>query len=178
MKVDNSVKLKHRQGYTSTTSGTRENFIHDIVKNNNLKIGAEIGVRTGRTSFHLLNENPSLIMYCIDKDISQFYNDAVQNRYGDRIKVFEVDSRTPPDFVEDGSLDFYFIDASHTYKNVVKDIQAWTPKLKPDGWMIGHDIDYPSVDKAVKDTIGFYEVGPDNVWIARKDKIYEGLIKL
>ena len=44
--------------------------------------------------------------------------------------------------------------------------------------MIGHDINYPSVDRAVKDTIGFYEVGPDNVWFARNDKIYKGLIKL
>jgi predicted O-methyltransferase YrrM len=92
--------------------------------------------------------------------------------------VFEVDSRTPPDFIEDGTLDFYFIDASHTYKNVVKDIVAWTPKLKPGGWMIGHDIDYPSVDRAIKDTIGFYEVGPDNVWVAKNDKNYTGLIKL
>jgi predicted O-methyltransferase YrrM len=178
MKVDNSVKIVHRQGYTSSTSGTREQFVCDIVKNNDLRIGAEIGVRTGRTSFHLLDKNPNLTMHCIDIDIKQFYNQSIQQKYGERIKVFEVDSRVSPDFVEDSTLDFYFIDASHTYKNVVKDIEAWTPKLKPGGWMIGHDIDYPSVDRAVKDTIGFYEVGPDNVWFARNDKNYTGLIKL
>lgn len=178
MKVDNSIKLIHIQNYSSTTSGTREHFICDIVKNNKLTVGAEIGVRTGRTSFHLLNKNPELTMYCVDHDIKQFYNEAVQQKYGDRIKVFEVDSRITPDFVEDGTLDFYFIDASHTYKDVVRDIKAWTPKLKSNGWMIGHDINYPSVDLAIKDTIGFYQVGPDNVWIARNDKIYNGLIKL
>jgi predicted O-methyltransferase YrrM len=178
MKVDNSVKIVHRQGYTSSTSGTREHFVCDIVKNNDLRLGAEIGVRTGRTSFHLLDKNLNLTMYCIDIDIKQFHNESVQQKYGDRIKVFEVDSRASPDFVEDGTLDFYFIDASHTYKNVVKDIVAWTPKLKPGGWMIGHDINYPSVDRAIKDTIGFYEVGPDNVWFARNDKNYTGLIKL
>jgi len=178
MKVDNSVKIVHRQGYTSSTSGNREHFVCDIVKNNNLKLGAEIGVRTGRTSFHLLNNNSNLIMHCIDIDITQFYNESIQQKYGDRIKVFEVDSRVSPDFIEDGTLDFYFIDASHTYKNVVRDINAWTPKLKLGGWMIGHDIDYPSVDRAIKDTIGFYEVGPDNVWFAKNDKNYTGLIKL
>ena len=178
MKVDNSVKIVHQQGYTSSTSGNREHFICDIVKNNNLTVGAEIGVRTGRTSFHLLNQNTELTMYCVDHAIKQFYNESIQQKYGDRIKAFEVDSRVSPNFVEDASLDFYFIDASHTYKDVVKDIKAWTPKLKPNGWMIGHDINYPSIDRAVKDTIGFYEVGPDNVWFARNDKIYKGLIKL
>lgn len=178
MKISNAVKLKLKQNYTSKTSGTREHFLSDIIKENNLQVGAEIGVRTGRTSFHCLDNNLSLIMYAIDIDISQFYNQTVKEKYGDRLVVHEVDSRATPDFIEDGTLDFYFIDASHTYKNVKKDILAWTPKLKKDGWMIGHDIDYPSVSQAVKDTIGFYEVGPDNVWIARNDKDYKGLIKL
>lgn len=178
MKIDNSVKLKLKQSLSSNTKGTREHFISDIVKNNNLTVGAEIGVRTGRTTFRILDDNPQTTMIAVDIDISQFYSNTVQQKYGNRLQVHEVDSRVNPDFVLDGSLDFYFIDASHTYKNVVKDIEAWTPKLKEGGWMIGHDIDYPSVEKAVLDTIGFYEVGPDNVWVAKKDKNYQGLIKL
>jgi hypothetical protein len=178
MKINNSVKLVLKQTYTSTTSGMRECFVSDIIKENNLCIGAEIGVRTGRTSFHCLDKNPSLIIHAVDIDISQFYNTTTKEKYGERLIVHEVDSRSSPDFIEDGSLDFYFVDASHTYKNVLKDIQAWTPKLKKDGWMIGHDIDYPSVAKAVLDTVGYYEVGPDNVWFARTGKIYKGLIKL
>ena len=178
MKIDNSIKLNHKITYTSKSSGSREHFVSDIVKNNNLLLGAEIGVRTGRTSFHILDNNPSTSIYAIDVDISQFYNPSVKAKYGDRLKVFEVDSRESPTFVEDGSLDFFFIDASHTYKNVKKDLEVWIPKLKPNGWMIGHDIDYPSVEKAVIDVIGFYEVGPDNVWVSRKDRTYNGLIKV
>lgn len=175
MKVSNKEKLNHKIKYTSQTSGTREHFISDIVKNNNLKLGAEIGVRTGRTLFHVLDNNPLCEMYAIDKDITQFFNDDIKHKYGHRLKTYEVDSRTSPDFVADKSLDFFFIDASHTYKNVKKDLIAWIPKLKDEGWMIGHDIDYPSVDAAVKDVIGFYEVGPDNVWLARRDKNYPGI---
>jgi SAM-dependent methyltransferase len=178
MKIDNSTKLNHKISYTSSSSGTREYFVSDIVKNNSLLIGAEIGVRTGRTSFHILDNNPSTSIYAIDVDISQFYNQRVKEKYGNRLRVHEVDSRNSPAFVEDASLDFFFIDASHTYKNVKKDLEVWIPKLKPNGWMIGHDIDYPSVEKAVLDVIGFYEVGPDNVWVSRKDKIYNGLIKV
>lgn len=175
MKVSNDIKIKHDVKFTSVTSGTREHFVSDIVKNNNLKLGAEIGVRTGRTTFHILDNNPQCEMYAIDKDINQFFNNNVKEKYGYRLKTYETDSRVSPEFVEDYSLDFFFIDASHTYKNVKKDLQAWLPKLKPTGWMMGHDIDYPSVEAAVKDVIGHYEVGPDNVWIAKQDKVYTGI---
>jgi len=178
MKIDNSVKLIPSQTYTSESSGMRERFVSDIIKNNNLKLGAEIGVRTGRTSFFCLDNNSQLTMYAIDKDIKQFYNDNINKKYKNRLIACETSSQDIPSFILDDSLDFYFIDASHTYKNVLKDIIAWTPKLKKDGWMIGHDINYPSVEKAVLDTIGYYEVGPDNVWFSRTDKIYKGLIKL
>lgn len=175
MKVSNKTKLIHRVRYTTENSGTREHFISDLVKNNNLKLGAEIGVRNGRTIFHVLDNNPMCEMYAVDRDITQFFNDTVKEKYGHRLKTYETDSRISPDFVADNSLDFFFIDASHTYKNVKKDLEAWIPKLSVDGWMMGHDIDYPSVHQAVLDVIGFYEVGPDNVWIARNNKTYTGL---
>jgi len=175
MKISNETKLNHKITFTSISGGTREHFISDIVKNNNLKLGAEIGVRTGRTTFHILDNNPMCEMYAVDKDITQFFNESVKTKYGHRLKTYETDSRVSPDFVADNSLDFFFIDASHTYKNVKKDLIAWIPKLKPDGWMLGHDIDYPSVEAAVMDVIGFYEVGPDNVWLSKKNKHYPGL---
>jgi predicted O-methyltransferase YrrM len=39
--------------------------------------------------------------------------------------------------VKDGSLDFVFIDADHRYLAVIKDLAAWTPKLKPGGTLCG-----------------------------------------
>lgn len=50
---------------------------------------------------------------------------------------------------KDGSLDFIFIDASHTYEAVKQDINAWFPKLKKGGMMAGHDYDWPEVRRAV-----------------------------
>ena len=39
----------------------------------------------------------------------------------------------------DSMFDFIYIDADHSYKAVVSDIEAWKPKLKPDGFLCGHD---------------------------------------
>ena len=42
---------------------------------------------------------------------------------------------------EDGSLDFVFIDADHSYDAVRADIAAWLPKVKHRGVLAGHDYD-------------------------------------
>ena len=41
--------------------------------------------------------------------------------------------------VDDGTLDFVFIDADHSYEGAKQDIAAWYPKVKKGGWIGGHD---------------------------------------
>ena len=56
---------------------------------------------------------------------------------------------------KDESLDFVFIDASHDYESVKKDITAWLPKVKKDGILAGHDyISFDGVKRAVGELIG------------------------
>ena len=40
---------------------------------------------------------------------------------------------------QDGSLDFVFIDADHSYDAVKTDVETWLPKIKKDGYIGGHD---------------------------------------
>ena len=76
------------------------------------------------------------------------------------------------DRVEDGTLDFVFIDADHIYEAVVKDIRAWTPKLKSGGTLCGHDTHFDGVLKAIKELIPNYiEVEVDHVWECRKEDV-------
>jgi GR25 family glycosyltransferase involved in LPS biosynthesis len=51
---------------------------------------------------------------------------------------------------DDGSLDFVFLDARHTFEDVRQDLAAWWPKLRPGGLFAGHDYaHWPGVRAAV-----------------------------
>lgn len=68
---------------------------------------------------------------------------------------------------EDASLDFVFIDGSHVYEDVKRDIEAWLPKVKPGGYIGGHDFDNNDVKKAVVEVIGFECPKGANSWLIR-----------
>lgn len=57
----------------------------------------------------------------------------------------------------DGSLDGIFIDGGHQYEDIVADLRAWMPKLKPGGILAGHDLQMAGVKRALD------EVLPDKV---------------
>ncbi len=50
----------------------------------------------------------------------------------------------------DASLDVVFLDGDHTTEAVLADLQAWWPKVKPGGWLLGHDRDWATVARAVR----------------------------
>ena len=73
--------------------------------------------------------------------------------------------------VPDGSLDLVYIDAGHDLKACAADIAAWTPKVRPGGWVTGHDHcpGFTGVVRAVAEAFG----GPDRLfsddsWAVRK----------
>jgi predicted O-methyltransferase YrrM len=68
---------------------------------------------------------------------------------------------------EDNSLDFVHIDASHDYENVLADIIAWYPKVKPGGFITGDDyvISWNGVIQAVNE----YFTGKSVVLLNRGD---------
>ena len=143
----------------------RRHFLNWFIQKNNIKIMAEVGVRDGRTTFHLLDQNPDLVIYAIDKSIAGFYNNIIKEKYGKRLIPIEALSVDGAKGIPDSSLDLVFIDADHSYEWVKKDIAAYKPKLKKSGWLTGHDIDFPGVNRAVTEIVKNYDVGTNNVWL-------------
>jgi predicted O-methyltransferase YrrM len=74
--------------------------------------------------------------------------------------VFALDSLYAASLYNDESLDFVFIDASHDYESVKKDIFAWLPKVKKGGVLSGDDYlqKHGGVVQAVNEIFG---AGPE-----------------
>jgi hypothetical protein len=88
----------------------------------------------------------------------------------DRSRIMIEPTQTASRHVEDGSLDFVFIDADHSKEGVSGDIEAWRDKVRPGGWIIGHDFNMQSVRDAVHEHFSPADVvlADDHVWFVRQ----------
>jgi hypothetical protein len=131
--------------------------------------GAEIGVWKGETTQHLLHTLPALTdLLAVDpfqyyerfddsgsdhkREFKKYPTmqagfDALYERnvarldkaYPGRVTWMRMMSTDAAEHVEDGSLDFVFVDGCHCYEYVSADVRLWTPKLRKGGILIGHD---------------------------------------
>jgi SAM-dependent methyltransferase len=82
-------------------------------------------------------------------------------------RVYWMPSTDAAALVADGWADFVFIDAGHSYEAVKADIAAWEPKVRPGGWLGGHDHHprFPGVIRAVGERFGDrLTLLPGNIW--------------
>jgi len=77
----------------------------------------------------------------------------VSNMRGLSVVPVESDSANAADLFEDGSVDFVFIDASHEYQAVSRDISAWYPKVRDGGIIAGHDVGWEGLLGAVQERL-------------------------
>lgn len=128
---------------------TRYEHIRDIINENGYVHIAEIGVRNGETTQHLLS-NCVLTQYFLVDII--FPIELYNALYKDRVSMIWLKSLDAVRYIKDGSLDLVFIDADHSYEMVKADILAWMPKIRKGGTICGHDYQNPAhrgVEKAV-----------------------------
>jgi predicted O-methyltransferase YrrM len=89
-------------------------------------------------------------------------------RFSDLLEVIVADSVAGAGLFDDSSLDCVFIDADHRYRNVLADIRAWTPKLKPEGLLCGHDFGQVGVTLAVCQCFGRNVPHWQTIWFTRE----------
>ena len=140
----------------------RKYFLKYLIEKNNYTSMAEVGVRDGRTTFYLLDSIPNLKIYAIDLSIAGFYNEKIKSKYNDRLIPIQGNSHHVAGLIP--QVDLVFIDADHSYAGCSGDIKAYRDKVISGGILSGHDIDFPGVNKAVREQIINYDVGPNNVW--------------
>lgn len=124
-------------------------------------VGAEIGVYKGETSQYILSTTKTKMIYMVDQYLCNYdktqwmyskegdlnanpdldYENVkiyCSNQFPGRFTLLKKSSRDAAEEL-DISLDFIFIDADHSYKHVLEDLQLWVPKVKSGGLIMGHD---------------------------------------
>lgn len=154
-------------------------------------VGLEIGVASGWTMNHFLQNLPNLQLTGIDPyigymdgniKIAQEMLDAQYLAAQDNISDFAPRGKIlrgySQDFVnsfEDKSLDYIFIDGDHSYEGALRDCELFFPKIKSNGIFAGHDWSFDGVQKAVnefKDKNGSPNIRmiKEDVWYWIKDE--------
>jgi predicted O-methyltransferase YrrM len=175
---------------TETTVGSMNyNVLCNLLKTGNViqyGRGAEVGVLYGDTSAYLLKEIPNLTLFSVDpylpydepghdrtaQTLSSYEQVAREKlrQFGDRSQIMKLYSVEAAPKIPDGSLDFVFIDALHTYEAVKEDIAAWFSKIRPGGLLTGHDYRWDGVQRAVHEfqqavkLPGFFTPPSSDVW--------------
>jgi hypothetical protein len=126
-----------------------------------LLVGAEIGVAAGEHAETLLragvrhltlvdqwSQEPGIFDPNNPHDQHHQSNyEATQARmkmFPGQVEILRGNSVTAARHVAAGALDFVYIDADHRAEAVRADLVAWYDKVRPGGWVCGHDfVDVP-----------------------------------
>lgn len=145
----------------------------------------EIGSYLGRSTRALADNTPGWVLAVDDwkgprdaqhdKDLFKKFNENMMDECYDESFVPSENVRTlqcdhesvEPSQIEGNTngFDMIFLDGSHEYEDVKRDIGKWLPFLEKGGLICGHDFsdEYPSVQQAVKESFSSFAAF-DTIW--------------
>jgi len=173
---------------------TRGDIVANIINKEKSENYIEIGVYKGDTFLNVLENCPRLReLSGVDSYDAKNYNNYQRDnteqfnqktldeayyelkyklKYEPSTKLYKSDSLKASKLIRNNSVDIIFIDASHKYEDVKKDIKIWLPKIKKGGVLIGHDycIVHFGVILAVNELLGINntQILPHDIWYYKK----------
>ena len=170
-----------------TLETLRKEALEKFILQHNLKRGAEIGVWQGETSSHIL-KNTDCFLYLVDlwsssakyKKWNQEKNKRItlkRIKKSQNSKILQGVRWDVAQQIQDQELDFVFIDGDHSTEGVRNDIQAYTPKIKQGGYIMGHDWDWQSVKTAVLEFCVEPQLLTNGIWYYKKGEEIESTRK-
>jgi Methyltransferase domain len=159
-----------------------------------VEVGCWKGCSTSYLAVEIFNSNKPIHLYCVDTwkgshehfDLPDVMNDTLYQTFLENtapvhhvLTALQMTSLEGSSKFADNSIEAVFIDASHDHGNVIKDIEAWYPKVAPGGILGGHDhVDsWPGVITAVQEFAERYgykdeiQLSDASVWYIRKKSL-------
>lgn len=151
----------------------------------NFKKAAEIGVQRGIFSKSILSNWPNGHLTLVDaweNMASSEYRDISNVSNKDHLDNLEITYQNVKDYIgrytiikgysnivhkqfDDHYFDLVYLDANHKYESVYEDISLWLSKVRPGGYICGHDYldgDLPEGKFGVKSAVNdFFKRSPD-----------------
>jgi hypothetical protein len=135
-------------------------------------VGVEVGVFRGEFSQKILDWWDGVLIG-VDRynggEEFEIMMDAIRRNMAEidagRYKIIVCDSTSGPSKCP-SNLEFVYIDADHSYRQVMNDIRAWYPKIKTGGVLCGHDYGLETgVKKAIDQFLkGDVVISPCGSW--------------
>jgi Methyltransferase domain len=149
-----------------------EKIFGELFKNHQFKTVVEVGVFHGKWTLFISDKiSEDGIIYAVDHwqgssehkvpgspDLAllptlhqQFLSNVIYQNATDKIVPVKMDSLSAAKTFHQLGIqaDLIYIDASHEYENVIKDLQAWFPILNKGGLLCGDDWHWGGVRQAV-----------------------------
>jgi len=180
MEMDKEIKLNEYEKYLESDNWFNyAGFYDHIINEYAFETFVEVGVWKGHSVIHLakgLKDRSNAKVYAVDlweetykfdgvnhgskelhaqrKYLYEIYNtNVVNSNVRDMINDIKECSWEAARHFDDESIDFVFIDAGHDYDEVIKDIEAWLPKIKQSGIISGHD--YHNTKCGVREAVDY-----------------------
>jgi len=160
------------------SSDKRAYILEQLNKNS---IFVEVGVWKGDFSREIWNiSNPKLLVlvdsWTYDEKVrgcapqvngeeplnQNFFDQAKQDTYNKfkndkNVRILDMNSSSASSKYEDYYFDYIYLDAEHTYKAVINDLNIWYPKLKKNGVLFGDDYYWREKDDTLSLHIAYQE---------------------
>ena len=138
----------------------RKQIYQELISNESIIV--EVGVRLAENACLMYMQNPKE-MYLVDPWISNdgyphhsknnIFYEQVKKVFDncDNVSIIRSMSEHAVSNFKDNFIDIAYIDSGHTYKDALRDLRLFAPKIKTGGYIIGDDyFDDPKVDELSK----------------------------
>jgi len=107
----------------------------------------EVGTLEGGFALEIANTRPDIVLFCVDSWMAPHSHceEIARTRLEGKATIIKMDSLEASRLGR--GFDLVYLDAGHTYKVVLDDLQAWWSNVRSGGILAGHDYETKPMGK-------------------------------